>query len=65
MYACGCLSCAWWRPSASVRVAVAFGVAAAVHVSWPKPMLHGGALVATVVLEAYAGLGVGVMDLNR
>ncbi|MEU2929009.1 hypothetical protein ABZ636_28740 [Streptomyces sp. NPDC007251] len=44
---------------------VAFGVAAAVHVARPNPMLPDGALVATVAPDAYAGLGVGVMDLNR
>ncbi|MEU7304403.1 hypothetical protein [Streptomyces sp. NPDC007206] len=44
---------------------VAFGVAAPVHVARPNPMLPDGALVATVAPDAYAGLGVGVMDLNR
>ncbi|MCL8011942.1 hypothetical protein [Streptomyces sp. AS02] len=44
---------------------VASGVAAAVHAARPNPMLPDGALVATVAPEAYAGLGVGVMDLNR
>ncbi|MFK4144097.1 hypothetical protein [Streptomyces sp. NPDC004065] len=44
---------------------VAFGVAAAVHVARPNPVIPDGALVATVRPEAYDGLGVGVMDLNR
>ncbi|WP_330338068.1 hypothetical protein [Streptomyces sp. NBC_00557] len=44
---------------------VASGVAAAVHVARPNLMLPDGALVATVAPEAYARLGVGVMDLNR
>ncbi|MFJ3303199.1 hypothetical protein ACIPSA_08780 [Streptomyces sp. NPDC086549] len=44
---------------------VDFGVAAAVHVTRPNPALPDGALVATVVPDAYGGLGVGVMDLNR
>lgn len=44
---------------------VEFGVAAAVHAARPNPMLPDGALVATVAPEAYVGLGVGVMDLNR
>ncbi|MDO0935990.1 hypothetical protein QQY66_31445 [Streptomyces sp. DG2A-72] len=48
-----------------LRDGVVFGVAAAVHVARPNPMLPDGALVATVAPEAYAGLGVGVMDLNR
>ncbi|WP_258382891.1 hypothetical protein [Streptomyces sp. NTH33] len=48
-----------------LRDSVAFGVAAAVHVARPNPMLPDGALVATVAPEAYNGLGVGVMDLNR
>ncbi|WP_079052677.1 hypothetical protein [Streptomyces regalis] len=48
-----------------MRDGVACGVAAAVHVARPNPMLPDGALVATVAPEAYAGLGVGVMDLNR
>ncbi|WP_445527016.1 hypothetical protein [Streptomyces cyslabdanicus] len=48
-----------------LRDGVAFGVAAAVHVARPNPMLPDGALVATVAPEAYGGLGVGVMDLNR
>ncbi|MFF4044319.1 hypothetical protein [Streptomyces sp. NPDC001816] len=48
-----------------LRDGVAFGVAAAVHVARPNPMLPEGALVATVAPEAYDGLGVGVMDLNR
>ncbi|MEU9347263.1 hypothetical protein AB0D74_39285 [Streptomyces sp. NPDC048278] len=47
------------------RTDVDFGVAAAVHVARPNPMLPDGALVATVAPGAYAGLGVGVMDLNR
>ncbi|WP_225098678.1 hypothetical protein [Streptomyces sp. CoH27] len=41
------------------------GIAAAVHVARPNPMLPEGGLVATVAPEAYNGLGVGVMDLNR
>ncbi|MFF5020035.1 hypothetical protein [Streptomyces sp. NPDC001165] len=48
-----------------LRDGVAYGVAAAVHVARPNPMLPEGALVATVAPEAYDGLGVGVMDLNR
>lgn len=48
-----------------LRDGVALGVAAAVHVARPNPMLPDGALVATVAPEAYDGLGVGVMDLNR
>ncbi|WP_232838946.1 hypothetical protein [Streptomyces triticisoli] len=48
-----------------LRDGVAFGAAAAVHVARPNPMLPDGALVATVAPEAYKGLGVGVMDLNR
>ncbi|MBV7700967.1 hypothetical protein KWI83_37005 [Streptomyces sp. TRM70350] len=44
---------------------VPFGVAAAVHVARPNPMLPEGALVATIAPEAYDGLGVGVMNLNR
>ncbi|MEU6087790.1 hypothetical protein ABZ865_13400 [Streptomyces sp. NPDC047085] len=48
-----------------LRDGVAFGVAAAAHVARPNPMLPDGALVATVAPEAYDGLGVGVMDLNR
>ena len=48
-----------------VRDGVPFGVAAAVQVARPNPMLPDGALVATVAPEAYDGLGVGVMDLNR
>ncbi|WP_260860223.1 hypothetical protein [Streptomyces cupreus] len=44
---------------------VAFGVAAAVHAARPNLMVPEGALVATVVPQAYRGLGVGVMDLNR
>jgi len=44
---------------------VAYGVAAAVHVARPNPMLPEGGLVATVTPDAYGGLGVGVMDLNR
>ncbi|WP_406440065.1 hypothetical protein OHB00_32655 [Streptomyces sp. NBC_00631] len=47
------------------RADVDFGVAAAAHVARPNPMLPEGALVATVAPEAYAGLGVGVMDLTR
>ncbi|MGW0080657.1 hypothetical protein [Streptomyces sp. NPDC003393] len=48
-----------------LRDGVAFGVAAAVHVARPNPVIADGALVATVRPEAYDGLGVGVMDLNR
>ncbi|MFD5469995.1 hypothetical protein [Streptomyces sp. NPDC127105] len=48
-----------------LRDGVAFGVAAAVHVAQPNPVLPDGALVATVTPEAYSGLGVAVMDLNR
>jgi hypothetical protein len=48
-----------------VRDGVGFGIAAAVHVARPNLMLPDGALVATVTPERYAGLGVGVMDLNR
>ncbi|WP_328438787.1 hypothetical protein OG828_18755 [Streptomyces sp. NBC_00457] len=48
-----------------LRDGVTCGVAAAVHVARPNPMLPDGALVATVAPEAYAGLHVGVMDLNR
>jgi hypothetical protein len=48
-----------------LRDGVAVGVAAAVHVARPNPMLPDGALVATVAPEAYTGLGVAVMDLNR
>ncbi len=48
-----------------VRDGVDFGIAAAVHVARPNLMLPDGALVATVAPERYAGLGVGVMDLNR
>ncbi|MER5214192.1 hypothetical protein ABT063_27365 [Streptomyces sp. NPDC002838] len=48
-----------------LRDGVAFGVAAAVHVARPNPLLPEGALVTTVVPEAYDGLAVGVMDLNR
>ncbi|MET9441587.1 hypothetical protein [Streptomyces sp. NPDC006610] len=44
---------------------VPFGVAAAVHVARPSVMFPEGALVATVEPAAYAGLGVGVLDLNR
>ncbi|MCT7351214.1 hypothetical protein N4P33_03390 [Streptomyces sp. 15-116A] len=44
---------------------VAPGVAAAVHVARPSLMLPDGALVATVTPDAYDGMGVGVMDLNR
>ncbi|WP_328750205.1 hypothetical protein OHT57_32160 [Streptomyces sp. NBC_00285] len=48
-----------------VRDGVTLGVAAAAHMARPNAMLPEGALVATVVPEAYAGLGVGIMDLNR
>ncbi|MEU0601075.1 hypothetical protein ABZ484_22970 [Streptomyces sp. NPDC006393] len=48
-----------------LRDGVAFGVAAAVHVARPNPAIPDGALVASVQPEAYVGLGVGVMDLNR
>lgn len=47
------------------RDGISFGVAAAVHVARPNPVLPDGALVVTVAPEAYRGLGVGVMDLNR
>jgi hypothetical protein len=47
------------------RDGVALAVAAAAHVARPNMMLPEGALVATVAPEAYAGLGVGIMDLNR
>lgn len=47
------------------RDGVAFGIAAAIHVARPNLALPEGALVATVAPEAYDGLGVGVMDLNR
>lgn len=47
-----------------VRDGVALGVATAAHAARPNAMLPEGALVATVTPEAYAGLGVGVMDLN-
>ncbi|MCD9873641.1 hypothetical protein [Streptomyces guryensis] len=47
------------------RDGVGFGVAAAVHSARPNPTLPEGAVVATVAPEAYSGLGVGVMDLNR
>ena len=47
------------------RDGVAFGVAAAVHLARPNPMLPDGALVATIAPESYDGLGVGIMDLNR
>ncbi|MFI1211829.1 hypothetical protein ACH4UV_29985 [Streptomyces sp. NPDC020802] len=47
------------------RGGVPFGVGAAVHASRPSHMLPEGALVATVVPEAYEGLGAGIMDLNR
>jgi hypothetical protein len=48
-----------------LRDGVAVGIAGAVHVARPNLMLPDGALVATVGPEAYAGLGVGAMDLNR
>lgn len=44
---------------------VPFGVGAAVHAARPNQMLPDGALIATVAPEAYEGLGVGVLDLNR
>ncbi|MFC9848373.1 hypothetical protein ACFWFF_00490 [Streptomyces sp. NPDC060223] len=47
------------------RDSVSFGVGAAVHAARPNQMLPEGALVATVEPEAYEGLGVGVMELNR
>ncbi|WP_405907152.1 hypothetical protein OG742_18485 [Streptomyces sp. NBC_00828] len=47
------------------RNGISFGVGAAVHAARPNHMLPEGALVATVAPEAYEGLGVGVMDLNR
>ena len=48
-----------------LRDGVVPGIAAAVHVARPNPVHPEGALVATVSPEAYDGLGVGVMDLNR
>jgi hypothetical protein len=44
---------------------VPYGLAAAVHAARPTVSRTEGALVATVVPEAYDGLGVPVMDLNR
>ncbi|MFF1294130.1 MULTISPECIES: hypothetical protein [unclassified Streptomyces] len=44
---------------------VSFDIAAAVHAARPNLLLPGGALIATVAPDVYAGLGVGVMDLNR
>ncbi|MFF8189533.1 hypothetical protein ACF05L_01300 [Streptomyces bobili] len=46
-------------------VGVDFGVAAAVHAVRPNQTLPMGGLIATVEPDPYAGLGVGVMDLNR
>ena len=42
-----------------------FGVAAAVHAVRPNQVLPMGGLIATVAPDPYAGLGVGIMDLNR
>jgi hypothetical protein len=42
-----------------------FGVAAAVHTARPTLSRPEGALVATVIPDAYEGLGVLVVDLNR
>lgn len=47
------------------RRGVPFGVAAAVHAARPTLSRPEGALVATVVPDAYEGLGVPVMNLNR
>ncbi|MER5749814.1 hypothetical protein [Streptomyces sp. NPDC002088] len=47
------------------REGVDFGVSAAVHTARPNQTIPTGGLLATVAPEAYAGLGVGVMDLNR
>ncbi|MEU0248919.1 hypothetical protein ABZ192_32265 [Streptomyces sp. NPDC006235] len=47
------------------RDGLGFGVAAAVHTARPNAMLPDGGLLTTVAPELYAGLGVGVMDLNR
>jgi hypothetical protein len=47
------------------RDGVPFGVGAAVHAARPNQTLPEGALIATVAPKPYAGLGVGVMDLNR
>ncbi|MDX3532010.1 hypothetical protein P1P75_37855 [Streptomyces sp. ID05-39B] len=42
-----------------------FGVAAAIHAVRPNQVLPMGGLIATVAPDPYAGLGVGIMDLNR
>ncbi|MEV2217365.1 hypothetical protein AB0H86_39075 [Streptomyces sp. NPDC050997] len=47
------------------RSGVDFGVSAAVHTARPNETLPMGGLIATVAPEPYAGLGVGIMDLNR
>nr|WP_239091632.1 hypothetical protein [Streptomyces sp. SID14478] len=47
------------------RAGIPFGVAAAVHGARPTLDRPDGALVATVRPDAYEGLGVPVMDLNR
>ncbi|MDQ0750986.1 hypothetical protein QF034_005217 [Streptomyces africanus] len=47
------------------RDGLGFGVAAAVHTARPNPTLPDGGLVAAVAPERNAGLGAGVMDLNR
>jgi hypothetical protein len=47
------------------RREVPFGVAAAIHAARPTLSRPEGALVATVAPNAYDGLGVLVMDLNR
>lgn len=47
------------------RAGVSHGAAAAVHAAGPNQTIPVGALIATVEPEAYEGLGVGVMDLNR
>ncbi|MFE2034528.1 hypothetical protein ACFXBB_14965 [Streptomyces scopuliridis] len=44
---------------------IPIGVAAAVHAARPTTNRPEGALVATVTADAYEGLGVPVMDLNR
>lgn len=47
------------------RGGVPHSVSAAVHAARPSHKIPVGALVATVEPAHYAGLGVGVMDLNR
>ena len=47
------------------RAGVSHGASAAVHAARPNQVIPVGALIATVEPEAYEGLGVGVMDLNR